>query len=240
MKIKISTAVQTGISHIQEGRPCQDYVATADFESNRCVAIADGAGGITHSEIGARLITKWAAQTFSQNFEDWFVLSEEQLKATLLDQSREYLSTQFSDVQADCTLLIFAVKEDGRYLWVHIGDGVILGVYPHRNVVLSPPENGDEPNQTFFLSGRDAISHMRCEKGRIKDLRSVMLCSDGISDTLWNPKTDTFASAVTLLSEWQTAEDEKIIGQVLERELNETFREHTKDDMSIALISFVV
>lgn len=240
MEIKVSIAYQIGTAHSRSGVPCQDHVRTNTFGGCRCAALADGAGGVEHSEIASKIITEWAAKEISENFENWFLMPEEEISFSLVNQCREYLSSQELNIQADCTLLVFAVNKDGRYLQIHIGDGAIFGIYKNDQImVLSLPENGDEPNQTFFLSGYDAPLHLRCSKGKVNDLKNVLLCSDGISGSLWDKNTGEYASAILHLSEWQRKEDEEIISKVLDRELNETFREHTRDDMSIALLSFL-
>lgn len=236
----MATAFQTGTLHITNEINCQDYAASCRADGYCCIALADGAGSVDRSEISSRAAVEYTTNEMCNAFERWFLMTDDKFTDKLIDQC--ILTAHEIDPQAggECTLLFIAVStDDGRYICGHIGDGVIFSISDDEIEILSGPENGEEPNETFFLSGKHARDHLYISRGEIEEGSSIILCSDGISGSLWNPFTDEFADALHRIPIWLKKYSEEDVSDALGRELNETFRSRSHDDMSIAVLTTV-
>lgn len=235
--IKLAAASKAGTAHDNGNGICQDSVETGHVGDVYCAALSDGAGSVEKSELASQAVAEDVVRRFCGDFERWYDLEIEEFRSELISNCRSAVKEINGAVGADCTLLFFVLSEDGRYMWGHIGDGAIFGIDPDDSVeLISEPENGDEPNQTYFLSGKNAYEHLFVGRGDFFEWRSVILCSDGISPSLWNKMENEFAGAMFLMTNWLEDNTEEIVSAALARELDETFRQRTADDMSIAIM----
>lgn len=235
--IKLAAASKAGTAHDSGNGICQDSVETGHVGVIYCAALSDGAGSVERSELASQAVAEVVVRMFCSDFEHWYDLESEELRRELIRNCRSAVKEKNSTVEADCTLLFFVLSEDGRYIWGHIGDGAIFGIDSDDSVeLISEPENGDEPNQTYFLSGKNAQEHLFIDRGDSFKWRSVILCSDGVSPSLWNKMEDEFAGALHLMTEWLEDNPDDVVSAALGRELDETFRQRTTDDMSIAIM----
>lgn len=235
MRIKSASAVRTGTSHLQNGKPCQDSVCCRSGREAVCAALADGAGSRADSQLASAAVTAAAAAELSGNFSRWYAMEDAELIRGMLSLCRGAVASAAPGTEAACTLLVVALSPDGRSLTCHIGDGAVLGAGPGVRDVLSPPENGSEPWYTFFLSGRRAEEHLRIRRDLPPEYRTIILCSDGAGTALFNARGD-IAGAVEIIDAWMDALSGEEVSRRLETELDERFRERTRDDMSLAIL----
>ena len=235
MRIKSASAVRTGTSHLQAGKPCQDSACCRGGREAVCAVLAEGAGSRPDSQLASAAVTAAVAAELSENFSRWYAMEDAELIRGMLSLCRGSVAAAAPGTEAACTLLAVALSPDGRSLACHIGDGAVLGAGPGVRAVLSPPENGSEPWYTFFVSGRRAEEHLRVRRDLPPAYRTVILCSDGAGAALFNARGD-IANAVEVLDAWMDALDGEEVSQRLEAELDERFRERTRDDMSLAVL----
>lgn len=239
MTIKVAYAKQIGTSHLLQGLPCQDSVGGIASEEAACVALADGAGSIEQSEIASDAVVATLIEEFTTNFDYWYGLDRETFADMFVDVCTEAVKTKDEKLKAVCTALICSKAKDGRTIIGHIGDGVIFGIDNNgAPSVISEPENGEEPNHTFFISGPNPNNHLRVKQIIDDQLNCIILCSDGSAKPLWNKYSNEFAPALARIGDWIKEYPSETVSQRLEKELNESFREHTQDDMSIAVLYF--
>ena len=121
-----------------------------------CVALADGAGSRSRSEIGAEVVVRTTLRLLSAQFDaiyEMCVDAEESARRhihnRLLESVRRAASRHDCDVRALASTLLFVAHKGHRFLAGHIGDGLIAqideGGTPHT---LSPPDNGEFANET--------------------------------------------------------------------------------------------
>lgn len=234
MEYKISRAACTGRHHLAAGLPCQDKTALCRREEAFCAALADGAGSRADSAQGAACVTQCAAELLAGRFEDLWALENAALAGELLRACLRALNGLEPPIrELACTLLFFAAHADGRFLSGHLGDGVQILVREDRSSVFSPPENGAYPNETFFITGEDAVQHLRLRRGRLEGPGALLLMSDGMGEALYQRDTGLPAPACRTIARWLREGDEDTISQALEANMRQVFSRHSGDDLSL-------
>lgn len=237
MDVKIAHARAAGTSHLLQNLPCQDYAGSACSGEAACVALSDGAGSVERSEVASETVVETLLDAFVEKFDYWYTLEEERFIREYLEMCTHAVREKDETLIPACTVLLYAVSREGRSITCHIGDGVIFGVDHEQNAcIVSGPENGAEPNETFFVSGPCPQKHLRVTRSEKAAFTDIILCSDGAASPLWNRNTNDFAKALSRISDWMGKYPPECVSQRLQKELDESFREHTQDDMSIAVL----
>ena len=228
--MKSVIAAVTGTYHNFKQLPCQDAV----FSMPDAAVLCDGAGSTEHSEMISDAIGWHFVNSFNDEFDYWYSLNKEELQAGIYRKAAELTKT-YLDMQADCTFLAFAEK-NGRNFLIHVGDGFVFGIDDEEAKVLSFPENGKEIHTTYFLSSRNYKKHIRILRDVPADYRTLILCSDGAGEVLYNRKENKCAKAVRIMSSWMDSDDITKVTDKLNDSLDEVFRLQSHDDMSVCLI----
>ncbi len=232
-RYKIARAYAAGESHELTGVPCQDSVYVLRKNGAECAVLADGAGIVENSQLISNTITKYLAEDFCASPDYWLAMNDSQVREYLRDLSVEAM-TRYPGMSADCTLLFFGVYDDYTLI-MHIGDGIILGVGENAEVI-SLPEHGAEPNQTFFLSGQGMENHLRIYREIPEGTDTVILTSDGLERVLYDPVNHLPANAVKIMRDWIRENDEETVSEKLAETIRELFRKYTADDLSIVIL----
>ena len=220
------------------GKPCQDQVAFFQNGSCVCLALCDGAGSYDDSQIAARIAVDQLSRYFAASFDEIFPLPAEDI-SSLIFMHADAISENYQ-ISLNCTLLLAAMNEDGRCITAHIGDGYILSADDcGKREILSHPDNGEEENITWFLSSYDRMDRLRIQKSTYTAGTSIFLCSDGAGCSLVEKTHLTVAKAITTISHWMQQYDGDSVSSQLQIELEEAFRLHSKDDMSLAVLTLL-
>ena len=184
-----------GLSHTKSGTPCQDasIVRTSRDGQWLVVVVSDGAGTAAKAEIGSKLVSDFFANELLELVEElhkrapghWindFVIAkvletrEALRKLAKSDDIRDY----------NCTLVACLQGPSGGFS-IHIGDGSIVGGSSDKKIFssekpefLSPPENGEYSNETYFITEGDWVKHLRVMP--MPKLDWVICCTDGGGD----------------------------------------------------------
>lgn len=234
--IKAAFAAQPGNLHLGLELPCQDSVAFHRGPSACCLALADGAGSVSGSELAAGAVCRGLARELALRFDVWFRQEDELLKSELLRLCAQFAEEADPGRKPDCTLLLTAISIDGAVLWCHIGDGGLFCCSDTSCIQISSPENGAAANETYFLSGREAHMHLRVGRLRLRQAATFLLCSDGVEPVLYDRQAGHCAPAVGILSGWMREDRPEEVSLALERHLDGLFRSKTDDDMSLGMI----
>ena len=238
MEFKISLARVTGSDHGLHNIPCRDKTAVFAGDDYTTAALADGAGSRPYSHIGAELATVAVASKLYVRFEDFWEY-EPHMVATgaWVEATNAMLNEPYSLYDQACTLLFVAIAEDGRYISGHIGDGVQILVDPNGEMrTFSPPENGEYENETWFITGDDAVEHLRIQKGTLQAGSTLLMMSDGTAKSLYQTSTGEPAPACRTIARWLKEKEEDEVSFLLEKNMNEVFWSRTSDDMSLIVI----
>lgn len=226
---------EVGERHEEIGLPCQDNIAISSEDAkNFVVVLADGAGSVENADIISKIVTRTLTEELSNN-EKLFKLSDGEIQDLVLKVPKVEL--QEKELQADCTLILYVENEENETMLIHIGDGIALNIKNKETKVLSYPENGDLPNQTFFLSDENAKKHIRIYRNNILSESTIVLSSDGAERLIYDFGKQDCAPAITIMNDWfKETKDTELISEQLSETITNVLKGYTTDDISIALI----
>lgn len=239
MQYKVSRAWYPGTDHILRNVPCQDWVVTRRGDDIVSAVLADGAGSRPNSQIGAECVTAAVSQLLQRDFQTLWEMPRRERGAFLLDACKKRLEQErFPLNELSSTLQFFAGARDGRYLSGNLGDGLQILVETDSLTVFSPQENGLYQNETFFITDIDAVDHLRLKEGELPSSGAVLLMSDGMAQSLYQHDTGEPAPACETMARWLEEGDEEVISQALEQNMRLRFSKHSRDDLSLAIITW--
>lgn len=184
-------------------KPCQDsFFILRDLKNEfLCVAVADGAGSASLSDLGAEVVTRKVCNFLNKKFDLFYESDPFKVKASIIHALRTTLGkvakknkVVIRDLAS--TLLFVSVKKD-KIIVGHLGDGIILYDKAYEIKVLSEPENGEFINQTYFVTSGHYKHHLRLYKGKLDDISAFYLMTDGVSNLFYNPKTGLLSKEIT-------------------------------------------
>ena len=236
-----------GRGHEHEGTRGQDRTAYLSRGGVQVLCLADGAGSATHSEYGAQAVVHEGCALLAEQFADLITSDDADFSRRLilgrlharLERVAGRLGCAVSDLAS--TFLAVAVS-NGRFIVVHIGDGVIGFVKNGALRVISAPDNEEFANQTTFVTSRNASAGTRLSRGSLDGVTGFIEMSDGTSASLYDFRTKTLAPACTKLVEAvggapvtraRNPEHKKRLRRLVDTRL----RQATKDDCSIAILA---
>lgn len=250
----VKTAI-TGKDHITDGKPCQDKVASYTKNGIYAIALADGAGSRSASEIGADIVTRSAVKFLVEEFDDLIISTENQATddpATAFQTLRERLIVHITEALNQylishskvayrdlASTLLFVVFKDDQYIMGHIGDGLIAS-YQYRlgevyTKMMSKPENGAASNITFFFTESDVDKHFRLYKGSMNNILGFALMSDGPEEVLYDEKTGLSPNLKNFFKNFQGKNEKDYENQITQL-LEQRIAQMSYDDLSINLI----
>lgn len=236
MNYRIAYAATRGSAHISQGIPCQDITDGWCGPEGAAIVLADGAGFSPHSHHGAQAVVAAAKMRLT----DWCregLPDDIQAREQLFEVCTEALKQEPYDIdELACTLLGCAVDSEGNYLCIHIGDGYIFRVFEKGAELLSDAEQGEQPNETVFLTSEDAIHHLRFTRGQMLKAEGILLCSDGAGESLYERWTRICAPAVERIGQWLREYSKEEVSAAIADNMDQMLRKNTIDDMSIAVL----
>ncbi len=233
----VQCAVQ-GKGHIKTDIPCQDKTFSLRSNDVEIIALADGAGSASLSHFGAELVTKKICEFLSQKFELFFYNSD---GATVKREIIDYLISELENLSRilNCTLkelnstLLAVAIHDGKYIIIHVGDGVIGYTRNDELKIATYPNNGEFVNTTVFLTSKEAIQTMSLMKGELNDIDGFALMSDGTETKFYDKKERCLAPALKKLMNLSRVMKIDCLQKEIEKFFNLVLRESTSDDCSL-------
>ncbi len=179
---------KTGRAHLQRGEACEDVALVRETAQFCFYGIADGQSRKTHCAAGAQRSLELVARYLEEKGVDDLSAYpyEDEIQYELIRGIRSSIRELAEESGAEgeefsSTLLALAFHpESGAYAAVHLGDGCLIGV-PHEGApaVLSPPDCGALPHQTWLTTSGGALTHLRLAFGDARRYRRFALFSDG-------------------------------------------------------------
>lgn len=176
---KVIAAKVRGPDHEAQGLPCQDAFNHAVQGCRLIAAIADGAGSARFSERGAQCLVDTVVAALSNRpepvagapevmLETWRPVVEaavERARAAVDEIIDEAPTSDPPATPADyhATLVGMVAEPEGGVLF-HIGDGAAMAVADTADWLtgtMSPPENGEFANETYFFTQGSWRQHLR-------------------------------------------------------------------------------
>ena len=242
-EIKITGVSIIGKSHLKKNTPCQDNHSFMSGKDMGIAVVADGAGSKSHSHLGSKLLVNKLKKYVIKNFDEFykcnyseardrimnFMISELKYKSSKLKISFESMAT---------TILFVAIKK-GKFIFGHIGDGMIVALKNNELITASAPENGEFANQTFFVHPK-LMEKMKLGKGEIEGIGGFVLMTDGCEGALYNRKEKKPVAANGEMIKWLGNYDKGRVKIALKKIIVEKFRRITSDDCTLAVMNIGV
>ncbi len=227
--MKVATASVTGKTHIETKIDCQDIIKKYIGENSCVTVLSDGAGSKKYGRRCAEILCDAVVDYFKEGIGKF---NSEKFITRLLFT----LSNHDLDEKNSGATLLFTVVDGDNFLIGHLGDGVIIEGIDTKFKAVSLPENGHLANLTYFLPSSDVYEHFRYALGKITKNTIFIMASDGVSDLLYDPKTNIGYSACERIAEWVEEYSETECAEILKDNLKEIFSNYSSDDLSIAVI----
>jgi hypothetical protein len=180
-----STSV-AGTSHVALGQPCQDAHHYAVLDSGVLIAaVADGAGSLVHSQIGAKTAVDTLVPAIASLLDSAPTLDNAQITGAF-NLTRETVAKAADQMglqlwELGCTVCLVIAFSD-HTLQANIGDSAAIfqGVDDALEVLIEPFK-GEYANETAFLSSNEWQSNLIIERSSVK-AKAIMLGTDGIME----------------------------------------------------------
>lgn len=181
----VTDYTRAGLSHVADTkniRPCEDMVADCmDKSGNVCViALSDGCGTASFAGKGAELAVRAGAEFSAENFDRLYAMTPSEREEAILFEIRKILFRNAMKLDADisdfsCTLLISALRNDGKGFYFHIGDGLIFARTSDGGIRLMSHYNHKYSNITSFVTSLKT----NCITGVTDNVTAFFMTSDG-------------------------------------------------------------
>lgn len=163
----------------------QDYCLLHHFKNTLLIAVCDGLGSKKFSHIGAKYLAKSLFVMLRQNRFDFNDLIGSEAK--LLNLWKERLGKLGLDIKECSTTLLCAIIDQKYAYFGRVGDGIIA-IFADNVYIL---EDNDEFSNITSPFGTQTMKWLRLDSSTIK---SVSLCSDGISEIVDSRYVKSFFS----------------------------------------------
>jgi hypothetical protein len=238
-----------GTSHRQRGLPCQDALCWAVLpDGGLALAVADGAGSASHSEVGASLAVRTAIDAAIRLFTTQSLQSAVAWQELVQTVFQEALAAVVREAEARslptrelASTLILAVADRNGVAAAQIGDGAAVAGSGEEVILLTVPQSGEYLNETTFLTSPGAIEKVQnCVLPMRVD--HIALFTDGLQHLALTlpfsrPHTPFFLPLFRFLDR---SPDLSEAGEELRDFLSSArVREKTDDDVSLALACFL-
>ncbi len=187
---KMANASVAGFSHIEQSVPCQDAYAVQVTPAGFLIAVvSDGAGSARRAAEGSRIVSDFLIQAIhktlptSIKFDEssratWQVYLHQRILEVRAELERTSLDGLIEEFNS--TLIGTVVGANGG-VFFHIGDGAACATsFDFSEAVISPPENGEFANETYFVTDPHWEQHLRVTFFPDR-LTHVLLMSDGVT-----------------------------------------------------------
>ncbi|BAY48865.1 hypothetical protein SAMD00079811_64940 [Scytonema sp. HK-05] len=238
---KAAHASVAGSKHNKAGVPCQDASAIQINQAKDALAacVCDGAGSARLSHLGAQAVANAVTQLLCEKANEFIskTLTEEDIVNTaraVIDQQVKTHGGKAKDYA--CTIVALLVTNE-KVVTVHLGDGVIAMVEDGSPRVLSPPDNGEFANETFFVTSSSALHRMRVNVLPITSLvKSFVLMSDGAQASLYDKKNNIVSSVVEQMASWLDDAPAEEVNLGMQSAIQNSLIPRTDDDCTVAVI----
>ncbi len=165
MKFATDSYYHIGSTHLNSGKPCQDYALSGLREGAAYAVVADGCSSGGHTDVGARLLTLSVAQAIHEHRE---ILTHSKV---MMSGLREILGLSWHDMLATC--LYARVTPDDSFVLAY-GDGIIAHKEVGGKIYLSQLEWMD--NRPFYsaYSGEHLLNFIQDHGGDVNAKRLLL------------------------------------------------------------------
>jgi serine/threonine protein phosphatase PrpC len=191
MPWRVAGISSAGPSHIKADEPCQDAHAVNSLGEWLIGVVSDGAGSAPNSAEAAHLICNVLINELTEIISGntapaLEVLRNDDLIVATIDILRERVAALAHEKgepleKFDATIIgVLANSEGGVFFHIGDGAGCAFSSSDAQINVLTYPENGEYPNQTYFLTEASYRSHLRVTHFG-PECDAIILMTDGVT-----------------------------------------------------------
>lgn len=216
---------QIGPAHLRNETPNQDSYLVKTFQWGIIGIVCDGLGSKKYSHIGSKALVLAVAEA-SDKF-DFGITNTEQFEILIKSLWEKNIYPYSCD---DCaTTLLFAIIKHNTIYTGRVGDGMIC-ILGENNIIIEENKNCFTNYTTPF--GKDET--IQWQIFNLKNVESLILCSDGISEDIQKEKSFDFCEKYVLKYKNQKKRKR-------EKEIKEWLKEwpvkgHSDDKTIVALV----
>lgn len=189
-----------GPLHVFKGIPCQDAFAYKILSSDAgVIAIADGLGSASKSDIGARMAVDASINTISKVLKDQKIedLDLSDIARESIFFAREVLEEQAEKLQCElkdlaCTLIVALIHKDTAVV-AHIGDGAVIIETKDGLKLLSEPGESEYANEVSPLTGTNWEQSLRITD-IVSEISGMIAITDGCHKAALIKTQDEFSA----------------------------------------------
>lgn len=230
-----------GRGHLKENIPCQDKTLQKREGNIALIALADGAGSCSKSDLGADIVTKYGAEIIKNNFDEF--ISEEngmKVKKRIIELLLKELENKSVELKCNVkdlssTFLLVCIKNE-KFFIGHLGDGVIGVLKEEKLKVISNPVNGEFINSTVFVTSNLACEYMQIYRGDIEGIDGFVLLSDGACESFYDKRNKNLSIGIKKIMDYLGILDEKKMERSIIRSFEDLILKKTLDDCSIGIM----
>lgn len=172
-----------GSNHKNSGEACQDSLAYYVDEEESIFLVADGAGSTKFGGQGAKHVCEFLVESlrgFSSGLE------KEDLEIRLLNARTslgEIARNANRNLQDYATTILGVLLSNGNAIGFQIGDGAIVYAIKEEDEfqLLTKPDQGSYPNETFFLTSENWKARLQFKTLETR-INQFAMFTDGIQD----------------------------------------------------------
>ena len=235
--------VAQGKSHKKNNMPCQDYCDYYVDDEISIIALSDGAGSCKYSHYGSELLVEKIILFFKNNYKILFEKNEDDIKQKII----EYLSKSFEEKakeksieekELSATLLFVGCYKD-KFIYGHIGDGIICCDIDGNLRVISGGVGGEFKNETVFFRKNIDKKYFNLSIKPLKNILSFYCFSDGLEPVLISNKGDKLASILQTFSLWIEKYEYDFVNKNLSHNINDIAENNPNihDDLSLIIMN---
>jgi hypothetical protein len=187
--VDVFGATVRGPAHVANGLPNQDAWRQARIADHCVVVVSDGMGSKPHADVGSRA----ACRAVVDAVRVWrrHPLAGTEVLLGLVHLLWRARIAPLAQEDCACTCLFAAFAPDGAGVVAQLGDGLVA-IDGSRGVSVLSSRGGEGfANETTGLGLTARLAAWRTDV-LSQDSRSVLLCTDGISDDLMADKIPEF------------------------------------------------
>jgi len=171
---KVFSHSVAGPYHVREGLPNQDYMGYREVGGVTFLALADGAGSLRNSDIGAKDAVHVALDVMEHFYG---VVDDEELTAYAIDQARRIALTREDHRSYGSTLTVAYITDDGHAYVSALGDSFVVLRKSDNSYVLERGDTvGEYANITTLLTSPEISFNSSAHEG----VTGIALSSDGL------------------------------------------------------------
>ncbi len=190
--IEFAGVTVKGPMHRKEKKPNQDAIKMKKYQTGTVIAIADGFGSCNFSTIGASVAVSSVHEAYKLWSKSKVLKIEYLLRMIHLLWEQKILPLAASDCYSTCLFAI--VNNENKLFLGQLGDGLAMYSSEDDETMIHFDSKSTKTfsNQTTGLGVASKLSEWKFTEKEVSDNFVILLCSDGVSDDLYEGKEKKF------------------------------------------------